>query len=317
MTSVVASLALRNRPSLRVQTALLRDPDAPSRRGLSSPERPTGEAFWLDDLSRGGMSAQPAVQRYASAYRTRSVLVAATVMNGALYAVVGYLTYFGVFVYGVRFWPAVIVPGVFASLFGPLVGGVGAAIGIFISDVVIHGEPLLSITVGVPSNFVGFFLLGYLARRRTGGGALALFLASGALMAALSLAAWATGNLTLDQMLIILGIDAATVLPVLAVARSWPQWRSYGVAAVTGLGVGSLIIGFGVWGYTQVLTSPWLGGQTLPFYVALVVTAWTYASEIPFLIGIVPPVLKVLFAAFPMLTPESLRAPRQTGEGAA
>jgi hypothetical protein len=236
-------------------------------------------------------------------------------MNGALYAVVGTLTYLGIFVYGVRFWPAVIVPAVFASLFGPMVGGVGAAIGIFISDVLIHGEPLLSLTVGVPANFLGFFLVGYLARRKTGPGALTAFLVSGLVMAAAALAAYATGNLPLDQTLIILGIDAAAVVPVLAIARAWPLWRSYGISAVVGLGVGSLIVGFGVWGYTQVFASKWLAagpGASFPFHVALIVTAWTYASEISFLIAIVPPVLKAVFAAFPSFAPPWLHT--ETGE---
>ncbi|MEM2904640.1 MAG: hypothetical protein QW057_08930 [Candidatus Bathyarchaeia archaeon] len=249
-------------------------------------------------------------EAYGSPYRTRSVKVAATVMNGALYAVVGYLIYLylPIIVYGVRFWPSVIVPAVFASLFGPVVGGVGAALGIFISDVLIHGEPLLSLTVGVPSNFLGFFILGYLARREARARIRAVFLLSGGGIAVLTLVAYALGNLAPEQTLLVLGIDAAAVAPVLAIARSWPLWRSYGMAAVAGLGVGSLIIGFGVWGYTQVFVSKWLGGSPLPFYVSLVVTAWTYASEMPFLIVVVPPVLKGIYSAFPGFAPPWLRA---------
>ncbi|MEM3087614.1 MAG: hypothetical protein QXP20_00590 [Candidatus Bathyarchaeia archaeon] len=41
-------------------------------------------------------------------------------LNAALYAAFGYLTYLGIFtpVIGVvRFWPAVIIPAVFATLF--------------------------------------------------------------------------------------------------------------------------------------------------------------------------------------------------------
>ncbi|MEJ2242033.1 MAG: ECF transporter S component, partial [Candidatus Bathyarchaeota archaeon] len=73
-------------------------------------------------------------------------------VGAALYAIVGILTNLGIVspVVGVvKFWPAVIVPGIFAVLFGPLVGGTSAAIGIFISDMVQpgHGIPLLSLTV--------------------------------------------------------------------------------------------------------------------------------------------------------------------------
>ena len=90
-------------------------------------------------------------------------------LNAALYAVLGYMTFLGLFtpVIGVvRFWPGVFVPAVFATLFGPLVGGVGAAIGIFISDLVIHGNPLLSLAVGVPANFIMFALIGLFTRIR-------------------------------------------------------------------------------------------------------------------------------------------------------
>ncbi|MEM1586199.1 MAG: hypothetical protein QXX99_03020 [Candidatus Bathyarchaeia archaeon] len=36
----------------------------------------------------------------------------------------------------------------------------------------------------------------------------------------------------------------------------YPQWRSYGVASIIGLGVGSTIIGFVVWAYSQVFVLP-------------------------------------------------------------
>ncbi len=84
-------------------------------------------------------------------------------IGGALYAVVGYVSYLGLTFYGVRFWPAVVVPATFACLYGGLVGGLSAAIGIFISDMITHGNALLSLTVGVTSNFIGFYIVGWLA----------------------------------------------------------------------------------------------------------------------------------------------------------
>lgn len=86
-------------------------------------------------------------------------------LNAALYTAVGYLTYAGIVVQGVRFWPAVVVPAVFSVLFGPIVGGVGAAIGIFISDLLSHGLPFLSLSVGVTSNFTAFYFLGYYMKK--------------------------------------------------------------------------------------------------------------------------------------------------------
>jgi uncharacterized membrane protein len=98
----------------------------------------------------------------------RSIKVTMISLCAALYVVLGYLTFLGVFapIVGiVRFWGiAVVVPAVFAFLFGGVVGGVGAAIGIFISDMLIHGNALLSLTVGVPSNFVMFYIIGRLGR---------------------------------------------------------------------------------------------------------------------------------------------------------
>ena len=84
----------------------------------------------------------------------------------ALYATIGMPTYLGIFapVFGVvRFWPSVFVPGFFSVTFGPEVGALGAAIGIFISDMLTHGDPLLSLTVCVPANLLGFYVLGKIA----------------------------------------------------------------------------------------------------------------------------------------------------------
>ena len=100
----------------------------------------------------------------------KTLNVAMMGVSAALYAMVGVLTNMGIVspIFGVvKFWPAVIVPGIFAVLFGPWVGGIGAAIGIFISDMVQpgHGIALLSLTVGCTSNFAGFYLIGFISRR--------------------------------------------------------------------------------------------------------------------------------------------------------
>jgi uncharacterized membrane protein len=94
----------------------------------------------------------------------KNLLVILISVNAALYTVTGYLTYSGITIMGVRFWPAVVVPAVFSVLFGPIVGGVGAAIGIFISDMLTHGMFFLSLSVGVTSNFIAFYILGLTTR---------------------------------------------------------------------------------------------------------------------------------------------------------
>jgi hypothetical protein len=69
-----------------------------------------------------------------------------------------------------QFRPGVVFPAVFAVIYGPLIGGLGAALGTFVGDVVFLTPlglttPLLSIVAGVPGNFAGFFLLGWFMRR--------------------------------------------------------------------------------------------------------------------------------------------------------
>ncbi len=181
--------------------------------------------------------------------KSASVKTMLTAANAALYAVIGYFTYFGIFVYGVRFWPAVVIPTIFAVLFGPWVGGVGAAIGIFISDMLVHGNPLLSISVGVTANFLGFYLVGFITKNFS--------------------------------------------------------WRRFLIGCITGLFIGSLIIGIGIWLWSQVFLLP---GNTevtpLPAYAALTTFAWTFLSEIPFMLTLAPPVIKAAFEAFPAIKEE-------------
>ncbi|MCW4020152.1 MAG: ECF transporter S component [Candidatus Bathyarchaeota archaeon] len=69
-----------------------------------------------------------------------------------------------------HFRPGVVIPAFFAVVFGPIVGGVGAAIGCFLGDFALSffglTTPLLSLVAGVPGNFVGFYLLGLLVSKR-------------------------------------------------------------------------------------------------------------------------------------------------------
>ena len=98
--------------------------------------------------------------------KLRAYDVAIIGICAAVYAVVGRLTDFGLNVGGVAFWPAALIPAVFAVLFGPWTGGIGAAIGIFIRDMIFHGDPLLSLSAGVTGNFAAFFIIGYISRSK-------------------------------------------------------------------------------------------------------------------------------------------------------
>jgi len=230
--------------------------------------------------------------------------VIAISLNAALYAAFGYVTYFGVFVGVVRFWPAVIIPAVFATLFGPFVGGVGAAIGIFISDMMIHGNALLSITVGVPSNSIGFYLIGYIARKKIGLFSIVLGSIAGCLAAVFSAWLFWTGRLDFSAFVLYAVICLASVGLALALGFAWPDWRSYGIGSIVGLGVGSVIIGVGVWLFSQFFVVPITGDFQLPLYASVISFTWTFCSEIPFLIFAGPPILKACFLAFPSFKPK-------------
>jgi uncharacterized membrane protein len=175
---------------------------------------------------------------------TRLIMLSS--INAALYTAVGYLTYAGIIVQGVRFWPAVIVPAVFYVLFGPVVGGVGSAIGIFISEMLSHGLPFLSLSVGVTSNFVAFYFLGYFMKEYS--------------------------------------------------------LRRYLVVATVSLLIGSVIIGVGIWGWSQFFALPGTDMVSpMPLVGALTTFAWTFISEIPFLLILVPPIVEATKKALPYL----------------
>jgi uncharacterized membrane protein len=231
----------------------------------------------------------------------------------ALYVALGYLTYLGIFapVFGtVRFWPSVIVPAAFSTIFSPRIGGVGAAIGIFISDMMVHGNPVLSLTVGVPANFAAFYLMGWLAQRwrNRNFAALAISIqlipvAGCAAIYLLELIDWLTALIYLVVSIIVL---AFTMMLALA------QRRLLGVAAASSLGlmVGSAIIGIGLWAYSQLFILP-NGIRNAPTIFALGWFLWTYLTEIPFIQFFLPPILKAVSRAVPgsgILDEERVRA---------
>jgi hypothetical protein len=240
-----------------------------------------------------------------------SLRLATTVVNAALYALIGLLwTVFPVTVFGVRFWPQVFVPAAFSVLFGPWTGGVGAAIGIFIADVFYgHHDPLLSFLVGVPSNFVGFFLIGWLTHRSPAAGAKRLLLGV-SLLIPIALAAYGvfllsgSGRGFGSPQFLVAFVGLLAVIVILAFTVKRNRWADFEVASSISLGVGSIIIGVGIVGYSTLFTLPavlGLGNGALPTAFIYATTTFTYLSEIPFLILLTPPVVAACKAAFPSL----------------
>ncbi len=238
--------------------------------------------------------------------------VAVIALCAALYAVVGYITSFGFTFGGVAFWPAAFIPAIFAVVFGPWTGALGAAIGIFIRDVAFHGDPFLSLTAGVSANFVAFFLIGYISRSKLDrkktvlglviGGAVIL---AGLLLPTLLLPAESTAftsfstSVTLGLFALSIGISLALFT---IIAKYWREFRSFGVGAIIGQGVGAAIVAVAVYAYSQLFYSP-TGYFHSPISSTFVpiVFVWTFATEIPFVLLLGPPLIKACYLAFPFL----------------
>lgn len=97
-----------------------------------------------------------------------TLLLVTMAINAALYAVGSFATAYIPSPWGVgQFRPAVIIPAFFATIFGPWVGGIGAALGTLIADSVKHGQLYFgSLIAAVPGNFIGFFLFGYVLKKK-------------------------------------------------------------------------------------------------------------------------------------------------------
>jgi len=238
--------------------------------------------------------------------------IAVTAMCAAVYALVGYLTSFGLTFGGVAFWPAAFIPAVFGILFGPWVGGTGAAIGIFIRDIAYTHDPFLSLTAGVTANFAAFFLIGYLSRSKLDRKKIAIGLAIGSvtilagLLLPTLLLPTESASFTLFSApvtFILFGSLMAVSLILFAfIWRYWHEFRTFGVAAVIGQGIGATIVSIGVWAYSQLFFSP--NGyfkSPIPATFVPFVFVWTFATEIPFVLLLAPPIAKACYLAFPFL----------------
>ena len=97
-----------------------------------------------------------------------SLLTVATIMCAVLYAIGAYSTAYIPSPWGFgQFRPAVVIPAFFAVIFGPMPAAVGAAIGTLIADSVKHGYLYPgSYLAAVPGNFIGFFLFGYIVKKK-------------------------------------------------------------------------------------------------------------------------------------------------------
>lgn len=227
--------------------------------------------------------------------RLRAVDVATIALNAALYAALGYvlsavlpITTPGLGL--VRFWPQVVIPAVFAVIFGPWVGGLGAGIGIFITDMFIHGNVLLSLAAGVTSNIALFTIIGYFSQKRIDWKLpVVAFGAITAFLVWLSFTILSPPDYGLPYQLLASGTIIASYIFYVIVLVLSSQWRSYATGCMLGLLVGSTIIGITVPLVIQIPLIP----------ASLIYILWTFVTEIPFLLILGPPIIKAVNLALP------------------
>ncbi len=244
--------------------------------------------------------------------KTRDIAVIG--ICAALYAAFGRATDLGLTFLGVAFYPAVVIPAVFAVLFGPWVGGFGAAIGIFIRDMLFHGNAALSLAAGVPPNFIVFFLLGYLASRNiemkkiVTGVVLAIIVVIAGLLVPVMVFpnefADATGLATTEIMLVV-ALMAASFAAIGAVAVRWRQWANFAVSVVIAQAAGAALLAATILAVSPLFVDYF--GMTFgaAYFVPLFV--WTFATEVPFVLLLGPPIIKAGYRAFPSLKPKKVQ----------
>ena len=244
----------------------------------------------------------------------KTYFVSLTAMCAGLYAVVGLASYYGMFAIPggvVRFWPSVFIPSVFSVAFDPLIGGIGAAIGIFISDMIVHGNALLSLIAGVPANFLCFYLIGVLTRRVRSRG-IGYLLAGFSNIIIILLSA-----LPLLKLELLTSISSPFKIPINAARLAFLIYLAVCIASLfislilglksdktailagccsLGLLLGSTWIGLTLWGCSRFFMLP--GGivnATTVLILAWIV--WTYTTEIIFLVTLTPAIVKILCRA--------------------
>ncbi len=204
-----------------------------------------------------------------------------------------------------------VIPAVFAVLYGPWVGGLGAAIGIFIRDMFVHGNAALSLVAGVPANFIVFFLIGYIAVREISlkQALIGITIAAiGLLVPTLVfLPDFSTyTGLSSEYFLLTFGLTIILSLAIIAIVSiRYKEWRSYAIGVVVGQAIGAALLSATVWAVSPLFLSyfgtPFAAIYILPLFV------WTFATEIPFVLLLGPPIIKVCYRAFPSLKQRKIR----------
>jgi uncharacterized membrane protein YkvA (DUF1232 family) len=169
----------------------------------------------------------------------------------------------------------------------------------------VHGIAPLSLVAGVPPNSILFFLIGYIAHRNIS-----------LKQALVGIVVAAVGLLVptlvfLPDFVVLTGLSAEAIiltfvltiilslLAIAVVAFRWREWRSFAIGAVVGQAIGAALLSVTVW----VVSPYFLSFFGVPIAASLVIPifVWTFATEVPFILLVGPPIIKACYRAFPSL----------------
>jgi len=166
---------------------------------------------------------------------------------------------------------------------------------------IIHGNALLSLVAGVPANFVMFYIIGWIAKRSPKSVFSRKFsIMSAIVIGIIFLVGWYIGtDLSLTMASIFLFFGVLSILLLALFEKYWHRWRIFALASIIGNAAGSLLVGLGVWAFSQFFILPGTLGHNLPFTASMIWFTWTFSNQMPFLLVFCPPILKICQRIFP------------------
>jgi hypothetical protein len=155
----------------------------------------------------------------------------------------------------------------------------------------------LSLIAGVTSNFVAFFLIGYIAKKKINW--ITPLVAYGVATAVFIWIGYAYTGLDFWTKIAFIGVVVASyvifLVPVVVLRNS--RWRSFEVGSVLGMLLGAGIIAATV----PPFIAYFLNGAPLSIPLALSTFFFTFFTEIPFILVLGPPIIAAINRAFPAL----------------
>jgi len=159
--------------------------------------------------------------------------------------------------------------------------------------------PRLSLTVGVPSNLLGFYVMGLIGNRKMSektirkGTLISIMISLSPTLLYPLHRNYLGETASLLFVLVSIICGALNILSPIIL----PKYRKISMSSSIGLGIGSAWIGLGIWVFSKFPILP-SNETNLSFAAAIGWFIWTYLTEIPFLLLLVPPIIKIVSNAF-------------------